>query len=81
MPAKAGPLKGWPQRLLSAFAVCFPWATPLLSAMLAQASTSWPDSGLNAVSRRPNTLKPSPIGRATLIPTLDCSMPLSATVD
>src|SRR3984957_2194651 len=74
-------LKAWPQRLLSAFAVCWPCALPLLVTNAAHASVSCPDSGLKPVSAFATRVKSPLIGSDTLIPILDCSSPLSASVD
>src|SRR5580692_1180466 len=80
-PAQITPLKAWPQRLLSAFAVCSPCGLLLFDASALHASTNWPDSGLKPVSVLAINVKSSTMGSDTLMPILDCSRPLSANVD
>jgi hypothetical protein len=46
--------------------------------MLAQASASSPESGLNAVSSFPMASQPYPMASSNLTPILDCSRAFSA---
>ena len=80
-PPQITPLKVWPQRLLSAFAVCSPCGLLLFEVSALHASTNWPDSGLTPVSALAISVKSSTMGSDTLMPILDCSRPLSANVD
>src|ERR1700759_246992 len=80
-PPQITPLKGWPQRLLSAFAVCSPCGLLLFEASDLHASTKCPDSGLKPVSVLAIREKSPAIGSDTLRPIFDCSSPLSANVD
>src|SRR3984885_6780911 len=80
-PPQITPLKAWPQRLPSAFAVCWPCGLLLFEASDLHASANWPDNGLKPVSVLAISVKSSTMGSETLIPIFDCSRPFSANVD